>query len=141
MSKIFSKRYMEVPQMRVLKIFEREWFWFRDTFTGRDLVVVRRVGSYGMARRVYKSLVGGGFEGVGKFGGLQVPIYADKRCKEYIGSVIYLASDSRAIMAHEVFHAVMATLRWHGIDNEEAVACCVTTWMDIIQEKFGLLDS
>jgi hypothetical protein len=120
---------------------KRRWFWFKDTFTGKDLIVVAKVGTYKEANNLFSHLVGPTeLDGHGRFEGLHVAMCPKNDPDTYTGSAIFLATSSRSVLAHELIHAVSRNLDYMGIKDEEALACGVSAWMDIIQHQFKLKD-
>lgn len=133
------KHYSTFKQHRTHRSLGKSWFWFQDTFTLKDLIVVRDVDNYDVATKLFRHLVGPeDLERIGHngFEGLHVAIGSKSDATIYRGSIIFLATKSQSVLAHELIHACCRNQDWMGIKNEEALACMHTSWMQIIQERF-----
>jgi hypothetical protein len=133
------KHYSTFPQHQTHRSLGKRWFWFQDTTTLKDLVVVQGVEDYKTATKLFRHLVGPQdleVNGHHRFEGLHVAMGAKSDESIFKGSIIFLAGKSLSVLAHELIHAVSRNQNWMGIKDEEALACMHSAWMEIIQAKF-----
>lgn len=129
--------YTKKPQLKYHKSCGMGWTWFRDTILGKDIVVVRDVPGYDAVDKFIAREVDG-YEvdqSLGPFEGLHCCIGGDG---PYKGSIIFLSRNSLSVLAHEVVHAATRALGWAGIDNEEALATTVSSWMELTSKALKI---
>lgn len=136
--------YTDFPQMKLQRIpgSKRSFGWFRCTFTQRTIVLVRGVEHYSEAKPIWNTLCGDDeLDGEGYFDGLHCAIggVADK-AGIYKGSLIFVATKSRALLAHEMNHAVTRCFDYLHINDEEARCLALSSWMEIAQKILKLKD-
>lgn len=136
--------YTDFGQYRLHRIpgSKRSFGWFKDTFTQRALVFVRGVSDKEEAQKIWNILIGDDdLDTDGSFEGLHCAIGGTGESSGiYKGSIIFLATKSRAVLAHELLHLVTRVFHYLNIDNEEAACLALSSWMEAAQKILKLKD-
>jgi hypothetical protein len=136
--------YTDFEQHKLHRIpgSKRSFGWFRDTFTQRAIILVRGVEHYKEAKPIWKTLISDDeLDGEGYFDGLHCAIGGiEDKAGIYKGSLLFLATKSRALLAHEMNHAVTRCFDYLHIDNEEARCLALSSWMETAQKILKLKD-